>query len=477
MSYEKSRIEWAKRKHKEFVKYTWSEAHDFVDGIHLDAICNRIDKAIEDYRNGKSTFIVLAVPFRHGKSQLVSRYLPVNFIGKFPDADVIAASHSQTFSNKLSRYARKVFTSDKFRKVYPNVHLSKSSYRVDNWEIADTNGSTSWAGIKGGIAGSGYSLGILDDYLKDRQSAESEVVRESQWEWFTQMFLARRTPVSITMVISTPWHTDDIIGRIKTAMVEDSEFPKFEFMRFPGVKKEYKSGYLWPERFDQSWYKSQKSALGQYGFQSLMQCDPVQKGGNAFKVDRIKVVEELPAGLKWVRAWDLASSSKQKLKSNPDWTVGAMLAIDYVASPFADIKEKIPHIYLADINRFREEALKRNNTIKNISIDEKIRVGVESFGAYKDAFTTLRDILQGICTIDAMTLPGDKMVKAEPLEPIIEAGNFHMLKAEWNDEFLKEMAAFPSGDHDDQVDAVSVAYHMAKGTNFDFKGGVVISGR
>ena len=475
--FEKVKQEWARREHKEFVKYTWNEAHSFIEGKHLDIICERIDKALDDYAAGKSTFLVIAVPFRHGKSQVISRYLPVNFIGKHPDAEVIAASHSQAFSNKLSRYARKVFNSKSYQSVYKNVRISSSSFRVGNWEIEGHNGSTTWAGIGTGIGGSGYSLGILDDYLKDRKSAESQIIRDNQWEWFTQVFLSRRAPVSITIVISTPWHTDDIIGRISKAKDDDPEFPDFEFLRFPGISQEYETGYLWPERFSESWYKSQRASLSSYGFQSLMQCDPVTRGGNVFQTDLIKIVDEIPDGLRFVRGWDLASSKKEKLKTNPDWTVGVSLAVRYVDSPFKEISEKIPQIFVRDVERIREEAPTRNERIKELALREKVKIGVEAFGAYKDAYTTMYNILNGLVMVEKMQLPGDKMTKAEPLEPIIAAGNFHILRGPWNDEYIKEFSDFPSGAHDDQVDATAVSYELANDGGFDFSGHSFKSGK
>ncbi|ONG55733.1 hypothetical protein BKE38_08685 [Pseudoroseomonas deserti] len=38
-------------------------------------------------------------------------------------------------------------------------------------------------------------------------------------------------------------------------------------------------------------------------------------------------------------------------------------------------------------------------------------------------------------------------------------GNVWMLKAEWNDALIEELAVFPSGRHDDQVDALSRAFN------------------
>ena len=51
---------------------------------------------------------------------------------------------------------------------------------------------------------------------------------------------------------------------------------------------------------------------------------------------------------------------------------------------------------------------------------------------------------------------GDKVVRANNAHFYIKSGNVKLLKdAQWIDDFLSEINAFPKGKHDDQVDALS----------------------
>jgi predicted phage terminase large subunit-like protein len=55
---------------------------------------------------------------------------------------------------------------------------------------------------------------------------------------------------------------------------------------------------------------------------------------------------------------------------------------------------------------------------------------------------------------------GGKVARAAAISPLIEAGNVylpHPQFAPWVTEFIEECAAFPSGAHDDQVDAMTQA--------------------
>ena len=51
------RRELARRTHIGFMKYCWHAMDDFIIGYHTEAISRRIDKAIEVFRNGISTYL------------------------------------------------------------------------------------------------------------------------------------------------------------------------------------------------------------------------------------------------------------------------------------------------------------------------------------------------------------------------------------------------------------------------------------
>jgi hypothetical protein len=94
-----------------------------------------------------------------------------------------------------------------------------------------------------------------------------------------------RGEVSITIVLATPWHVDDIIGRIRQSQKTDPEFPKFNFLKFPAMSERYPTGTLFPERFSRKWYTQRRAILDEYGFYSLMQLDPKKRGGNMLNTE------------------------------------------------------------------------------------------------------------------------------------------------------------------------------------------------
>lgn len=465
----------ARARHLEFIKHTWQRPDKFLeakDNPFQREICTRIDNAIKNYRLGISTFLCINVPFRHGKSDISSRYLPPHFLGEFPDAEVLVVSHTDDKANEFGNFGRKLILASEYRDLYPNIQLSKSNRGVQQWGLENHFGTAQYIGIQSGTAGKGGNLIIVDDFFGKREHAESETIREKTWVSFTDDVITRRAPVTIVLMVVTPWHVDDPIGRIKKRMESDDKFPRFEFVNYPAESPKYKTGWLFNERFSPDWYITQKAVLGSYGFQSLMQCDPQTRGGNFLRTDKIHIVandgtcrtcgqnHEWPKDFQEYRAWDLASSVKQTQKQDPDFTSGARGGIKLIPSAINNIK--IPIMYVSDVVRGQWEAIQRQKIIRDTSIaDGFISVGMEAFGAYKDAYTEMAEILKGIRSVEKKQLPGDKQAKASPLVPIFEAGNIYFKEAPWNEPVKKILGEFPSGAHDDDVDAFSVLYEMA----------------
>ncbi len=457
------RAEQCRRHHIEFMQQTWQRPDPFIIGQHTRAICEKIDWAIQRFREGVSSFIIVMVPIRHGKSDMLSRYLPAKFLGEFPDLEVMLVSYGADLSETFSRDAQRILQSPQYRALFPGVDVAKDMSSVTRWGIQGHMGGMVAVGFGGAMTGKGYSLGLCDDYVKDRQEAESALIRQRTWDSFTQDFLTRRAPVSITFALATPWHTDDVIGRAKKAM-KDPAFPRFEIVRFPAYdegdqKPPYDQGILFPERFPRAWYDAQKATLGTYGTAGLLQCNPKARSGNILKIDKVQIHDEAPEGLRWVRAWDLASTEKEILKSDPDWTAGILEAVKY--ETVAGVA--IPHLWIKHVLRGQWEAPERDRRIVQIAQMDGpgVRVGTESVAGYKDTYTRLKETLSGVRNVDKIVPATDKLVRVNPLEPIFEVGNVHLIRGDWNQAFLDECGEFPSGAHDDQVDAMSCGWKMA----------------
>ena len=472
----------ARARHFEFVKHCWQRPDPFIiakqTAFQVET-CELIDQAVAKYRAGQSSFLCINICFGHGKSDLSSRYLPPHLVGEFPDSEVMVVSHTEDKANEFGLFGRDLLLSREYQELYPRVHLSKSNHGVQEWGIEGCFGKAQFIGIQSGTAGKRGNFIIVDDFFGKREHAESDTTREKVWVAFSNDIMSRRAPVTIVLLVVTPWHVDDPVGRIKKEMDKNPLFPTFQFVNYPAERKDYVSGFLFPERFSKAWYVTQKQLLGVYGTQSLMQCDPQVMGGNFLRTDKIHIVgpdgkcetcgqvHEWPVNLREKRAWDLASSVKDTQKSDPDFTSGPRGGVMLLPSAIQRIK--IPQLWVSDWIRGQWEAVVRQQIIRDTAMaDGAIQVGIEAFAAYKDSYTELSTVLKGIRSVRKMQLPGDKQIKAGPLVPIFEAGNVYFKKAAWNVPVIKTLTDFPSGAHDDDTDALAVLYDMCRRPNVSF---------
>lgn len=432
----------------------------FIHGDHIETVCKRIDQAIEDFADGRSTFLLIKVPFRHSKSTIISRYLPPKFIGMFPDKEVIIATYAATLAREFSRFARdKVMRSDEYQKIFHQVQLAEKEQSIDVWGIEGREGKVRWVGLGGSITGKGGHLVIVDDFFKGREEANSDLVRDKVWDSICNDLLTRRPDPCIVIVLATPWHMDDPFGRIANAMKADPSFPRFEELKFPAKNDAYKDGYLWLNKFSKEWYDSQFATLGPFYSSALLQCEPVPRGGSMFRIDKVKKYTIAPDDIPWTRGWDLASSEKSRISPDPDYTVGIKVGVRWIASGVEG--QNIPIIYVDDMVRGRWEALQRRNIIRDTAIgDGEINIGVEAFGGYKDCYTEIAGILAGLRVVKKVQLPGEKTSKWAPLESAFAAGNVYVREAPWNQDFFDEMAVAPDGRHDDIADALITALSL-----------------
>lgn len=480
----------ARLSHLQFMKYTWENPNEpYAVGRHTRTICHLIDDAVYDYKNGKSTFLVVKVHPRAGKSEILSQKLTAHFIGAFPDNDVMICCYNSSLAEKNSKLARSVLSNRKYKELYGDVEIEGG---VQQWNIKGHRGIVTASGLISGITGSGYVLGLLDDYMAGRESAESQVIRDKTWEEFTNSFLTRRAPVSITIVLATQWHVDDIIGRIEKKINPDSDqydanFPNFKIVSFPAINGEgevwvertptekahwehQKWEYLFPERFTDTFYKQQLAALGSYSFSSLYQCNPQIRGGNLFDTSKIKwhdSLEDFPK-TRYYRIWDYAHSAKQTQKADPDWTAGTLLTFTKIEGEW--------HMWIQNVVRMRGKSPERDDLVRACTEKDgmNVPIGVENSLDSKDSVNAMQTALLGRRTVIPINISIDKVARAGYIEPIFEAGHVHCLRGSWNLDWLQEVTEFPSGKHDDQVDNLTAGYFLCCQTATSMMTGTVI---
>jgi predicted phage terminase large subunit-like protein len=216
---------------------------------------------------------------------------------------------------------------------------------------------------------------------------------------------------------------------------------------------------------DRQSYEESLAELGSVMYRQLRYGDwDVKPEGRMFKRDWFPTILEqnLPEPLDWVRHWDLAATetpegTQAKKQADPDWTAGLLLGRDGQGI-----------FYVADVNRFRRSPAGTEKEISRTASEDDgrgipITMEQEPGASGKGLISHYRrNVLDGFA-FRGRPSTGSKETRAYAVATRAEKGEIILVEADWNEDFLDELAEFPDGIHDDQVDALSGAYESLTG--------------
>lgn len=435
----------------------------FVDlvsngGYEWYPYCVRLAKVLQAVADGDIKRLMVFMPPRHGKSELVSRLFSAYYLYRYPEKFVGINSYAAELAYTFSRNAR-----DNYE--YAGGTLKNNAYAVKHWET-DQGGGLWAAGVGGPITGKGFHLGIIDDPIKNAEDAASEVIRKKQKDWFDSTFSTREEPDSAIIVIQTRWHEDDLSSHILSKEEESPDY--WHIVHYEAIKKAKRPKYpktctlegdprevgepLAPKRYSLEKLNKFKTRLGSYFFGALFQQSPKPHEGNLFKRHWFELVDFIPSACDRVRYWDKAGT-----EGGGAFSCGVLLAYDRSSGVF----------YVEDLVRGQWSAHQRETIIKQTAqIDAKRHgsYGVQTYieqepgsGGKESAQNTIKNLVGFQIQADRPT--GNKELRANPFAAQAEALNVKIKNAKWTAGYLDRLTSFPFGTYKDDVDATSGAFN------------------
>ena len=198
---------------KEFAKsvYPFLELTQFHDSYY---------SVLEAYAEGRISKLIVSVPPQHGKSMGATTLLPAYMLGIDPDMRIAIASYSGTLASKFNRRVQRILDSKEYAELFPETTIKQGTKPLgyirtsDEVEIIGHKGELISVGREGALTGNRVDCFILDDLYKDAMEAQSPVVRENCWEWYTSVVRTRMHNASRELIVFTRWHEEDLIGTL-----------------------------------------------------------------------------------------------------------------------------------------------------------------------------------------------------------------------------------------------------------------------
>ena len=401
-------------------------------------------EALEAVSAGSVDRLMVLMPPGSAKSTYASLLFPPWFLSRHPWAQVIAVSHTAGLAEGFGRGVRGLVTEHGARLGYRLDPASRAAGRFGT----SRGGSYFATGVRGPVTGRRADLLLIDDPVKGQAEADSARVRDATWDWYRSDLVTRLRPGGRIVLVMTRWHPDDLGGRLLEAG-ESWRVLRLPALAEPGDPMGRQPGEaLWPEWEGAAALERRRLALGDRAFSALYQQAPVRAGGGLFQVGRVAVSDQALAGPA-VRAWDLAAT-----EGGGDWTVGVRLVAGEGAWQVSDVVrlQGGPEAVVAAIRR----------TAEADGLGVPIGLPQDPGQAGRAQVGYLAGRLAGWRVVSGPET-GAKMVRAMPVASQANAGNLTLLRGGWNRAFLEELAAFPAGRCDDQVDALSRAFGMLQG--------------
>jgi hypothetical protein len=435
-------------------------------GPQVLGMCDKLDLALLNFKRGISTYLMIRVPFRHFKSQTVSRTFPA-FVGAqlwHADPEIMTVGSDEGLTVGFSRDSQGIVQSDAYSHLFPGVEIHKTYQAGNEWAFAGRRSRVRAFGFGSRKIGRGATILIVDDWCGSREEAENADLRQKAWDSFRNDLITRLAPVHIVAVVGTPWHVDGLQERILKEMKVSHDFPQFDVTAFPARKKNEQTGewdYLCTQKYPESWYRMQYANLTPYEAAGLLDVNPQSASGNMASSKWYWKVARPPEGIvtKKIRYWDTAATKSK----TSDFTSGGKIW------KYNDNKECIVSITMERV----PFAQVGDTILRQAEIDGKdTEIWIEfekgSMGIVGPAALAMPMLSKGFTVRLAKRPSGAKhtiwqsmFTKAWQMRgsgqgmPIVEGPNV--------DTFLSHVNSAPDPEYDDDLDSVSGAHNAANG--------------
>jgi len=384
-----------------------------------------IMKALVDVFEGRTQNIIINVPPRYGKTEIL-----INFVAWclsiYPDCNFIYTSYSHTLAKKQTQTIRQILQLPPYKKIF-GIDLREDVSAKDNFETTQ-GGSVYAVGAAGTIVGMGSGIKgvdrfggafIMDDMHKPDE-VTSDTMREAVIDWFYNTAQSRiNSPKTPFIFIGQRLHEDDLPSHL----IKNGDWKTIIIPAIDSV-----GNVLHPEMHSREQLLKMKNE-NPYVFSAQYQQDPQPAGGGIFKPEWFPLLDEDPEILATFITVDTAETDK----NYNDATAFSFFGIYKIVNNFVEsevyglhwidcLEIRVePKDLEAEFNQFYMSCMKYHVKPKCVAIEKK------STG------TTLFSVLnsyQGINVVDITRTKasGNKTARFLEIQPYVSSKRISLPK-------------------------------------------------
>ena len=456
---------------KSLIDYSILTQDDYVPNWHHEEIAS----VLQDVAAGKERRVMIFMPPRHGKSELASIKFPAWYLGKFPKKEIICCSYSAELAEDFGRMTRDAVSSEIHQAIFPDCLLKRGSKSATKWKVSGRGGFRA-TGVGGSITGTGANVLIIDDPIKNREEAESETFRRKVYDWYTSTAFTRLEKGGSVILIMQRWHDDDLAGRLLEKDGEkgyyfdkkEGEWVKiakgglglkgvagrWKVIKFPAIAIEDENRRrpgeaLWPSKFDRDALIEIKESVGLRDWGALYQQDPVLEEGAEFQASWFKYWDKLPSRLRYVTTVDPAISKRASADDSVVMTTG--ISMD-------------GRIYVVEFKNWKANPSELIDEIFRQQKAYTSTVAVETVAYQQSLVHYMQNKMKvdgSVFHVEQIRSSTNKEEKIRGLIPYYSNGMIYHPPG-GAQEMEDQLRRFPSGKHDDIIDALSMSLPYLK---------------
>jgi predicted phage terminase large subunit-like protein len=433
----------------DFLAFIAEMDRQYKFGVHL----KRLGRLLMEVEEGTKNRIAVSMAPRMGKSQMISVYYPAWYLGRHPDHKVIVASHTSDLAVVMARKVRNIINTPAYQKIFPNTRIAADAKAAGQWNTSK-GGEYFSIGVGGALAGRGAHLIIADDPLSEQDiKAGNTNSLDTVYEWFSAGLRTRLMPDGKICVLHTRWHQRDLIGRLLKDTATNPDGDQYEAFEFPAILYEgtAEEKSIWPEQWSLESLQQTRASMAHIMWQ--YQQNPTASEAAIIKREWIQWwKEDKPPDIDFIiQSYDTALTTKERSDFSVCHTWGV----------FKD-------------SRGVDNLILLNKVKGKYEFPELKKLALEQYREWEPDSVIVEAKASGQPLIDEMRRSGlfvqdftpgkgqDKIARMNSVADMFSSGQVWFPEMRWAAETVEEILAFPAGEHDDEVDAATLALIRAR---------------